>query len=99
MDYLIGLNLISAGELALIAVAVYSVTQIIKVSKIPLANKYLPFISIVAGIFFGLFIGIMQHDSNIMNTVFAGFLVGASTTGIFTGIKGVAGGYDQKGEI
>ncbi|WP_048702347.1 holin [Companilactobacillus ginsenosidimutans] len=96
MDYILGLNLISAGELTLIGVAVYAITQAIKISKIKLANKYLPFVSMILGVLIGLFVGFMQNDSSLYQSGFAGFLVGASTAGLFTGFKGVAGGYSTE---
>lgn len=99
MDYILGLNLISAGELTLIGVAVYAITQAIKISKIKLANKYLPFVSMILGVLIGLFVGFMQNDSSLYQSGFAGFLVGASTAGLFTGFKGVAGGYETQEQL
>lgn len=99
MDYIIGLNLINSSELVLIAVCVYAVTQAIKLSKIKIPNTYLPFVSMVVGIFFGVVIGLVFHEHEIDKFVLSGFLVGASTSGLFTGIKGVAGGYDNNSKL
>ncbi|WP_048703696.1 hypothetical protein [Companilactobacillus ginsenosidimutans] len=94
MDYIMGMNLINSAELVIMAVIVYAITQALKQTKIK--NAYMPFIAMAVGIFSGLIIGLIFHEQELGKACLAGFLVGASTAGLFTGIKGIAGGYSTE---
>ena len=94
MDYIMGMNLINSAELVIMAVIVYVITQALKQTKIK--NAYMPFIAMGVGILVGLTIALIFHEQEIGKACLAGFLVGASTAGLFTGIKGVIGGYDTE---
>ena len=92
MDYIFGLNMASTSEITLIMVATYIATQITKQTKIN--NKYMPLLSIVYGMVISFFVGaFVLHDANIYQTILLGFLIGGATSGVFTGVKGIAGGY------
>ena len=89
-----GMNLINSAELVIMAVIVYAITQALKQTKIK--NAYMPFIAMGVGILVGLTIALIFHEQELGKACLAGFLVGASTSGLFTGIKGVAGGYSTE---
>lgn len=92
MDIIQNLNLVNAGELMLIALICYTLTAGIKKTRIK--NAYMPFISMVVGIFVGIIVAWAFHDADIVKAGIAGFLVGGWTAGLFTGIKGAFGGYE-----
>ena len=94
MDYIMALNLINSADLANMAIILNAITQALKQTKIK--NTYMPFIAMAVGIFSGLIIGLIFHEQELGKACLAGFLVGASTAGLFTGIKGVAGGYSTE---
>ena len=85
----------SAPELALIGIGVYFIIQAIKLSKLKVANTYLPFIAMVVGILMGLIVAGIFGDVSFGKAGLAGFLVGGTTAGLFTGFKGVTGGYES----
>lgn len=95
MDIIQGFGLVSAPELALIGIVVYFIIQAIKLSKIKIANTYLPFIAMVVGVFAGLLIAGIFGDVSLGKAGLAGFLVGGTTAGLFTGFKGITGGYQN----
>ncbi|QCX24598.1 holin [Companilactobacillus futsaii] len=95
MDIIQGFGLVSAPELAIIGIGVYFIIQAIKLSKLKIANTYLPFIAMVVGIIVGLVIAGIFGDVSLGKAGLAGFLVGGTTAGLFTGFKGVTGGYES----
>jgi len=92
MDIIQNLNLINAGELMLIALICYTLTAGVKKTK--LKNAYMPFVSMVVGIFVGIIVAWAFHDMNIAKAGIAGFLVGGWVAGLFTGIKATFGSYE-----
>ena len=94
MDYILGLNMISAAEATILMVATYISTQITKKTT-KVNNNFMPIFSVGYGIVFSFFIGtFVFHDANIYQTVLVGFLIGGATSGVFTGVKGIVGGYN-----
>ncbi|TGD20923.1 hypothetical protein EGT49_12265 [Companilactobacillus suantsaicola] len=93
MDIVNGFGLVSTSELAIIGIGVYFIIQAIKISKIRIANTYLPFVAMGVGIIVGLIIGQIYGDVSLAKAGLAGFLVGGTTAGLFTGFKGITGGY------
>ncbi|WP_099974263.1 holin [Lactobacillus terrae] len=94
MELISAMNLVTTVSLLIMALGCYVVTQAIKLSQIKLANKYLPFVSMIVGIIAGLLVGYFMHEADLGKSAIAGFLVGSATAGLFTGFKGIAGGYD-----
>ncbi|WP_099975292.1 hypothetical protein [Lactobacillus terrae] len=93
MDFIENTGLVSTIELGLMALACYGITTGIKQTK--LNNSYMPFVSMGVGILVGLIIGIAMHDADLGKATLAGFFVGGWTSGLFTGFKGITGGYQQ----
>ena len=60
------------------------------------ALPILPFISMVVGLLVGLLIALVFHDTELGKAGLTGFLAGGYTSGLFTGVKGVLGGYTTK---
>ena len=98
MDILQGLQLMNITELTIIILVCYLLTAAAKKSK--LDNKYMPFISMAVGLLVGLAIAGVFHDGDLGKAGLTGFLAGGYTSGLFTGIKGVLGGYEnsEKGD-
>ena len=94
MDILQGLQLMNVTELTIIILVCYLLTAAAKKSK--LDNKYMPFISMAVGLLVGLAIAGVFHDGDLGKAGLTGFLAGGYTSGLFTGIKGVLGGYTTK---
>ena len=94
MDILQGLQLMNVTELTIIILVCYLLTAAAKKSK--LDNKYMPFISMGVGLLVGLAIAGVFRDGNLGKAGLTGFLAGGYTAGLFTGIKGVLGGYTTK---
>lgn len=86
MELFQNLNLIDATELVLISLVCYGLTAATKKSKIK--NTYMPFISMGVGIFVGIVVALVMHDSELGKAGLIGFLVGGWTSGLFTGVKG-----------
>jgi len=95
MDILQGLQLIDVTELVGIVLVCYLLTAATKQSKIN--NKYMPFISMVIGLIVGLAIAGVFHDGDLGKAGLTGFLAGGYTSGLFTGVKGILGGYEKGG--
>jgi len=101
MDILQSLQLINVAELTVIVLVCYVLTAGAKKSK--LDNKYMPFISMGVGLLVGLAIAGVFHDgdlgkaglTDLGKAGLTGFLSGGYTSGLFTGIKGILGGYDN----
>ncbi|MGQ2374564.1 MULTISPECIES: phage holin family protein [Companilactobacillus] len=98
MDILQSLQLINVAELTAIVLVCYVLTAGAKKSR--LDNKYMPFISMAVGLLVGLAIAGVFHDGDLGKAGLTGFLAGGYTSGLFTGIKGVLGGYEnsEKGD-
>jgi len=94
MDILQGLQLMNITELTIIILVCYLLTAAAKKSK--LNNKYMPFISMIVGLLVGLLIALVFHDKELGKAGLTGFLAGGYTAGLFTGIKGISGGYIKK---
>ena len=94
MDILQGLQLMNITELTIIILVCYLLTAAAKKSK--LDNKYMPFISMLVGLLVGLLIALVFHDTELGKAGLTGFLAGGYTAGLFTGIKGILGGYTTK---
>ena len=94
MDILQNLQLMNVTELTIIILVCYLLTAAAKKSK--LDNKYMPFISMGVGLLVGLAIAGVFHDGDLGKAGLTGFLAGGYTSGLFTGIKGVLGGYTTK---
>ena len=94
MDILQGLQLTNVTELTIIILVCYLLTAAAKKSR--LDNKYMPFISMAVGLLVGLAIAGVFHDGDLGKAGLTGFLAGGYTSGLFTGIKGVLGGYTTK---
>lgn len=94
MEYILGLNMVSTAEATILMVATYIATQITKKTT-KVNNNYMPAFSVVYGMIISLLIGMFVfHDANIYQTVLVGFLIGGATSGVFTGVKGIVGGYN-----
>ena len=50
----------------------------------------------LVGLLVGLLIALVFHDTELGKAGLTGFLAGGYTAGLFTGIKGVLGGYTTK---
>jgi len=50
----------------------------------------------VVGLLVGLLIALVFHDTELGKAGLTGFLAGGYTAGLFTGIKGILGGYTTK---
>jgi len=98
MDILQSLQLTNVTELTIIILVCYLLTAAAKKSK--LDNKYMPFISMIVGLLVGLLIALVFHDKELGKAGLTGFLAGGYTAGLFTGIKGILGGYEnsEKGD-
>lgn len=72
MDLITKLNLDSTAEIAIIVIIVYGLTQAIKQTQIN--NKWLPWISMLLGIFSGLISVFITNDHNFSGACFLGFL-------------------------
>lgn len=94
MDIINNLNIATAGELAIAGIFVAAVTGAIKQSKIP--NQYMPWISMGVGIIGGIVAVIATKDSNWFNGALSGMLVGAATSGLFDGVKGLFANKETK---
>lgn len=93
MDYILGLNMISTAEATILMVATYIATQITKKTT-KVNNNFMPIFSVGYGIIISFLVGtFVFHDANIYQTVLMGFLIGGATSGVFTGVKGIVGGY------
>lgn len=95
MDVIQGLNLINSVELVVIGLCCYEFTSAIKKSKLKTKNTYMPFISMAVGIFFGVVVALIFDDRDLAKAGLVGFLVGGFVSGLFTGLKGVTGGYEK----
>ena len=96
MEIIKSLNLIdNAGLTILILVCSMGFTALTKVAT-PLESKYLPFASMIFGIIAGILIAVVFHDKELGKAGLTGFLAGGYTAGLFTGIKGILGGYTTK---
>lgn len=93
MDIVNELGLVSTTELTIISLSVYFLIQSIKISKINIPNTYLPFLAMVVGTVIGIIIAKILGGSTLSKAGLAGFLIGGFTSGLFTGFKGITGGY------
>lgn len=86
MDLITKLNLGSTAEIAIIIIIVYGLTQAIKQTKID--NRFMPWISMILGIFSGLISVFITNDHNFSGACFLGFLIGGFTSGLYDGFSG-----------
>lgn len=86
MGLITKLNLGSTAEIAIIVIIVYGLTQAIKQTQIN--NKWLPWISMILGIFSGLISVFITNDHNFFGACFLGFLIGGFTSGLYDGFSG-----------
>lgn len=84
MDLITKLNLGSTAEIAIIII-VYGLTQAVKQTKID--NKWLPWITMILGIFLGLISVVVTGDHNYSSASVLGFLIGGFTSGLFDGFS------------
>jgi hypothetical protein len=88
LDLIKELNLGSAAELTISAAIILALVQAIKQTK--LNNKWLPWIAMGLGIIAGLVSVAVTQDSNWAPAAVQGFLLGAATSGLFDGAKGLS---------
>lgn len=86
MDLITKLNLGSTAEIAIIIIIVYGLTQAIKQTKID--NRFMPWISMILGIFSGLISVFITNNHNFSGACFLGFLIGGFTSGLYDGFSG-----------
>lgn len=86
MDLITKLNLGSTAEIAIIVIIVYGLTQAVKQTKID--NRFMPWISMILGIFSGLISVFITNDHNFSGACFLGFLIGGFTSGLYDGFSG-----------
>lgn len=88
MDLIKELNLGTAAELAISAAIIYVLVQGAKRTK--LDNKWLPWVAMGLGIVSGIVSVAVTKDSNWGPAAVQGFLLGAATSGLFDGVKGLS---------
>lgn len=88
MDFIKTLNLGTAAELVISAAIILALVQAIKQTKVN--NKWLPWIAMGLGVVAGLVSVVATKDSNWVPAALQGLLLGAATSGLFDGVKGLS---------
>ncbi|WP_190973442.1 phage holin family protein [Schleiferilactobacillus harbinensis] len=88
MDFIKTLNLGTAAELVISAAIILALVQAIKQTKVN--NKWLPWIAMGLGVGAGLVSVVATKDSNWVPAALQGLLLGAATSGLFDGVKGLS---------
>lgn len=89
MDFIQNLNLGTTAQISLILAVVFCLTQAVKQTGID--NKWMPWISMLIGVFAGLLAAVINADSHYLSSAVLGFLIGGFTSGLFDGFKGFSG--------
>ncbi|QHB52441.1 hypothetical protein GQR93_09660 [Lentilactobacillus hilgardii] len=94
MNFIQQLNLGTTAEMSLIFAVVFCITQALKTTV--LNNKWLPWISMIVGVFAGLLAAIINADSHYLSSAVLGLLIGGFTSGLFDGFKGFSTNKEDK---
>ena len=92
IDIIKQLNLLSPVEIILISAGCVVCTNMVKKTKIN--NSFMPLVCCGFGVLFSVWVAYSMHDVNVGKATLAGFLIGGTTTGGWTFVKDVTGGYD-----
>lgn len=88
MDLIEELNLGTAAELAISAAIILVLVNALKRTK--LDNKWLPWVAMGLGVVSGIVSVAVTKDNNWAPAAVQGFLLGAATSGLFDGVKGLS---------
>lgn len=92
IDIIEQLNLLSPVEIILISAGCVVCTSLVKKTKIN--NSFMPLVCCGFGVLFSVWVAYSMHDAEIGKATLAGFLIGGTTTGGWTFVKDIRGGYD-----